>query len=164
MAIVATLCVCLSVMLITPLAATHFQKEQSSHQQGNIQVNDLSAFVLLSQIIMIMFLILSCHHEQLPMTKSSSLSLHCPGNSGSLIRRYVKSYAAQGLTSLNKPKGDSTSGKPYHREQNEVYGRRPAGKWRGWVKGTDTYHFFNMDYAPVRRRPPIHNKSLPAGP
>ncbi|KAJ6689739.1 hypothetical protein OIU85_006090, partial [Salix viminalis] len=34
MAIVTALCVCLSVMLITPFAATQIQEEQSSHQQA----------------------------------------------------------------------------------------------------------------------------------
>ncbi|KAJ6726450.1 hypothetical protein OIU79_004575 [Salix purpurea] len=135
MAIVTALCVCLSVMLITPFAATQIQEEQSSHQQAANDKIEFSVPTLLPRKLRLV-------DQEVA----------------------VKSYAAQGLTSLNKPKGDSTPGKPYRREQNEVYGRRPAGKWRRWVTGTDTHHSFTMDYAPVRRRRPIHNKSLPAGP
>ncbi|KAJ6899527.1 root meristem growth factor 8 [Populus alba x Populus x berolinensis] len=76
----------------------------------------------------------------------------------------VKSYAARSSTSLHKQKGDSAPGKAYHKEQNGVHGGRPAGTWREWVEGTDTSHFFTMDYTQVRRRRPIHNKSLPVGP
>ncbi|KAJ6891344.1 root meristem growth factor 8 [Populus alba x Populus x berolinensis] len=76
----------------------------------------------------------------------------------------VKSYAARSSTSLHKQKGDNAPGKAYHKEQNGVHGGRPAGTWREWVEGTDTSHFFTMDYTQVRRRRPIHNKSLPVGP
>lgn len=42
---------------------------------------------------------------------------------------------------------------------------RPGGTWREWVEaGGDTSQFFTMDYSHVRRRRPIHNKSLPLAP
>ncbi|KAG5240327.1 root meristem growth factor [Salix suchowensis] len=96
MAIVTALCVCLSVMLITPFAATQIQEEQSSHQQAANDKIEFSVPTLLPRKLR-------------------------------LVDQEVKSYAAQGLTSLNKPKGDSTPGKPYRREQNEVYGGDQPG-------------------------------------
>ncbi|XP_057481986.1 protein GOLVEN 6 [Actinidia eriantha] len=39
-----------------------------------------------------------------------------------------------------------------------------TGTRQEWMEGTDTSEFFTMDYTKVRRRRPIHNKSLPAAP
>ncbi|WOH13429.1 hypothetical protein DCAR_0832939 [Daucus carota subsp. sativus] len=37
--------------------------------------------------------------------------------------------------------------------------------WREWVEeGSDSSQYFTMDYSRVRRRRPIHNKSLPVAP
>ncbi|XP_074338627.1 uncharacterized protein LOC141676810 isoform X2 [Apium graveolens] len=38
--------------------------------------------------------------------------------------------------------------------------------WREWMEaeGSDTSQYFTMDYSRVRRRRPIHNKSLPVAP
>lgn len=33
-----------------------------------------------------------------------------------------------------------------------------------WKEGIDPSHFFTMDYSHIRRRRPIHNKSLPVAP
>ncbi|KAJ4838504.1 hypothetical protein Tsubulata_030464 [Turnera subulata] len=76
----------------------------------------------------------------------------------------VKAHAAdQGFTSFNKQKQD-VSGKADHKQQNVMHGGKAAGTWHEWVEGTDTSQFFTMDYSHVRRRRPIHNKSLPVGP
>ncbi|KAK9266763.1 hypothetical protein L1049_006683 [Liquidambar formosana] len=73
----------------------------------------------------------------------------------------VKGYGDKDSTSYSKPKEDF-SGKPYHKAPGLLHGR--GATWREWVEGTDTSHFFTMDYSSVRRRRPIHNKSLPVGP
>ncbi|XVE91679.1 hypothetical protein REPUB_Repub01dG0031300 [Reevesia pubescens] len=55
------------------------------------------------------------------------------------------------------------SGKAYQNEQATMHGSR--GTRQQWVEaGPDFSHFFTMDYSHVRRRRPIHNKSLPVGP
>ncbi|KAF8039191.1 hypothetical protein BT93_B1674 [Corymbia citriodora subsp. variegata] len=43
-------------------------------------------------------------------------------------------------------------------------GKGKRGTWREWAEGADSTHYFTMDYSQVRRRRPIHNKSLPVGP
>ncbi|XP_050372171.1 uncharacterized protein LOC126790079 [Argentina anserina] len=44
----------------------------------------------------------------------------------------------------------------------EVMNRSSSGTWQEWTEGDDedTSAFFTMDYSKVRRRRPIHNKSL----
>ncbi|KAK2635987.1 hypothetical protein Ddye_030779 [Dipteronia dyeriana] len=60
-----------------------------------------------------------------------------------------------------------------HREEEEVapgkeekvsHGNGSKGTWQEWVEGTDTSQYFTMDYSHVKRRRPIHNKSLPVAP
>ncbi|KAM4121324.1 hypothetical protein ACJW30_03G199600 [Castanea mollissima] len=42
---------------------------------------------------------------------------------------------------------------------------RNKGTWREWVeRGADESEFYTMDYSSVRRRRPIHNKSMPVTP
>ncbi|XP_011009465.1 PREDICTED: probable root meristem growth factor 8 isoform X3 [Populus euphratica] len=137
MAIVTVLCICLSVLLVTPSAAMQVHEKQSSHQ------HDAGDRIKFSGV------------PTLPRKLRVLLDQEAA----------VKSYAARSSTSLNKQKGDNApAGKAYHKGQNGVHGGRPAGTWREWVEGTDTSHFFTMDYSRVRRRRPIHNKSLPVGP
>ncbi|KAM6548296.1 hypothetical protein CsatB_019972 [Cannabis sativa] len=46
--------------------------------------------------------------------------------------------------------------------KNKVVRHRSRGTWREWVEGSDTSgDYFTMDYTRVRRRRPIHNKSIP---
>ncbi|XP_030514557.1 uncharacterized protein LOC115728354 isoform X1 [Rhodamnia argentea] len=45
-----------------------------------------------------------------------------------------------------------------------MHGKDKRGTWREWGEGTDPTQYFTMDYSQVRRRRPIHNKSLPVGP
>ncbi|KAI5574090.1 hypothetical protein POPTR_010G138001v4 [Populus trichocarpa] len=138
MAIVTALCICLSVLLVTPSAAMQVHEKQSSHQHA--AADDRIKFSDVPTLPRKLRVLLDQEAAQ------------------------VKSYAARSSTSLNKQKGDNAPGKAYHKEQNGVHGGRPAGTWREWVEGTDTSHFFTMDYTQVRRRRPIHNKSLPVGP
>ncbi|KAJ0038129.1 hypothetical protein Pint_23444 [Pistacia integerrima] len=52
--------------------------------------------------------------------------------------------------------------KTYNKEKGEMHGGK--GTRQEWVEGTDTSQYFTMDYSHVKRRRPIHNKSLPVGP
>lgn len=48
-------------------------------------------------------------------------------------------------------------------KNNKEQGVKPGGGTRQeWVEGGDTSQYFTMDYSHVKRRRPIHNKSLPA--
>ncbi|KAJ6432007.1 hypothetical protein OIU84_019301 [Salix udensis] len=140
MAIATALCACLSVLLLTPAAAMQIHERQSSHQiagDGKIKLS-VPAVVLPRKLRILL------DDQEVAA---------------------VKSYEDQSSrASLNKQKGDSAPGKAYHKEQDGVTGGRPAGTWREWAEGTDKSHFFTMDYSLVRRRRPIHNKSLPVGP
>lgn len=53
-------------------------------------------------------------------------------------------------------------GKPYDKEPGLRRGR--GGTMKEWMEGADMSQFFTMDYSHVRRRRPIHNKSVPVGP
>ena len=53
-------------------------------------------------------------------------------------------------------------GKPYDKEPGLRRGR--GGTMQEWMEGADMSQFFTMDYSHVRRRRPIHNKSVPVGP
>ncbi|CAN1794969.1 hypothetical protein LINPERHAP1_LOCUS20458 [Linum perenne] len=53
--------------------------------------------------------------------------------------------------------GASTSGKSYEKKKEEGEGDEEG-------EGTDTTQYWTMDYSRVRKRRPIHNKSLPRGP
>lgn len=60
------------------------------------------------------------------------------------------------------------TGKAYQKEKARVH-ETGTGSGRGtrqeWVdSGADISQYFTMDYSNVRRRSPIHNKSLPVGP
>lgn len=40
--------------------------------------------------------------------------------------------------------------------------KKDKGTWQEWIEGNkDTSEFFTMDYSHVKRRRPIHNKSVP---
>ncbi|GKV50326.1 hypothetical protein SLEP1_g57036 [Rubroshorea leprosula] len=59
---------------------------------------------------------------------------------------------------------DNTSGK-WNKYQNEQVQKHGSGGTREeWAEGADSSQFFTMDYSHVRRRQPIHNKSLPVSP
>lgn len=94
MAIVTALCICLSVLLVTPSAAMQVHEKQSSHQHGTQSSKQNLCFCTAisndhDHVLNIIYYI--CHCEQPPMIKSSSLtSLHCQGNSEySLIRKQL---------------------------------------------------------------------------
>ncbi|XP_021292814.1 probable root meristem growth factor 8 [Herrania umbratica] len=72
-----------------------------------------------------------------------------------------KGNGAQHSISNTKQKED-ISGKAYQKEEARVHGSR--GTRQEWVEGPDVSQYFTMDYSNVRRRRPIHNKSLPVGP
>ena len=54
-------------------------------------------------------------------------------------------------------------GKPDDKEAGLRRGRGD-GTMQEWMERADLSQFFTMDYSQVRRRRPIHNKSLPVGP
>ncbi|KAJ8774502.1 hypothetical protein K2173_016948 [Erythroxylum novogranatense] len=63
-----------------------------------------------------------------------------------------------------KQKGD-TSGDRKHQKENQKLRSERKGTWQEWIESTsDKSQFFTMDYSHVRRRRPIHNKSIPVGP
>jgi hypothetical protein len=50
------------------------------------------------------------------------------------------------------------------KEQVVVHGSR-GSTWQEWMdERADTSEFYTMDYSQVRRRRPVHNKSMPVGP
>ncbi|XP_040940696.1 protein GOLVEN 6 [Gossypium hirsutum] len=63
----------------------------------------------------------------------------------------------------NSKQKENASGKAYQKERGTVHASR--GTRQEWMEsGTDISQYFTMDYSHVRRRRPIHNKSLPVGP
>ncbi|XP_035540198.1 probable root meristem growth factor 8 [Juglans regia] len=75
----------------------------------------------------------------------------------------VKEHGSHDLQSHNinrQLEGYVITGKSYAgKEEVEVHGQE-------WVEGaeSDTSQILTMDYSPVRKRRPIHNKSMPVGP
>ncbi|XP_034700322.1 probable root meristem growth factor 8 isoform X2 [Vitis riparia] len=65
------------------------------------------------------------------------------------------------MSQHHKKKADF-SGKPCDKEPGLRRGR--GGTMKEWMEGADMSQFFTMDYSHVRRRRPIHNKSVPVGP
>ena len=51
-------------------------------------------------------------------------------------------------------------------EKGHIHASSSRGTRQEWVEGSDVNvsQFFTMDYSHVRRRRPIHNKSLPVAP
>ncbi|KAJ7943293.1 hypothetical protein O6P43_032869 [Quillaja saponaria] len=75
----------------------------------------------------------------------------------------VKTSKGIDLTSNKKQKED-LSGKKYPKKQSMMHGIS-KGTWPEWVeKDETTSQFFTMDYSHVKRRRPIHNKSMPVAP
>ncbi|XVE74401.1 hypothetical protein DITRI_Ditri12bG0014000 [Diplodiscus trichospermus] len=71
--------------------------------------------------------------------------------------------SAQHSISKTKQKEDVSGKEAYQKEEATMHGSR--GTRQEWVEGgPDISQFFTMDYSHVRRRRPIHNKSLPVGP
>lgn len=58
------------------------------------------------------------------------------------------------------------AGKKQHKDIRKRKHVAAIRTWREWVEaeGSDTSQYFTMDYSHVRRRRPIHNKSLPVAP
>ncbi|CAN4124642.1 unnamed protein product [Withania somnifera] len=72
----------------------------------------------------------------------------------------VKSSGNQmNLVPLNTAQQPSLTGKEHEEEGAEMVPAR-KGTRQEWVEGKDTSDFFTMDYHWVRRRRPIHNKSV----
>ncbi|XP_022775752.1 probable root meristem growth factor 8 [Durio zibethinus] len=74
-----------------------------------------------------------------------------------------KRNEAQHSISNTKQK-DDVSGKTYQKKEATVHGSR--GTRQQWMEegGPDISQYFTMDYSQVKRRRPIHNKSLPVVP
>ncbi|KAJ8548048.1 hypothetical protein K7X08_021284 [Anisodus acutangulus] len=60
---------------------------------------------------------------------------------------------------INTAKQASLTGK-VHEPEGAKKGHSRKGTRQEWVEGKDTSGFFTMDYHWVRRRRPIHNKSI----
>ncbi|XWS69586.1 hypothetical protein CRYUN_Cryun04dG0192000 [Craigia yunnanensis] len=75
----------------------------------------------------------------------------------------VKGNEAQQSISNTEQKKDVSGKEAYQKEQATMHGSR--GTRQQWLEGgPDISQYFTMDYSNVRRRRPIHNKSLPVGP
>ncbi|XP_015571994.2 protein GOLVEN 6 [Ricinus communis] len=132
--IFTSLCICLS-MLVTPCAG--FQtEEQPSHKGQGIGADEMHSLPTLPRKLRVLL-----DKAALPAA--------------------VKGHGGQVSTSNNKQKRD-LSGKAHHGEESMINASR--GTRQEWAEGTDTSQFLTMDYSHVRRRRPIHNKSLPVGP
>ncbi|KAH7839143.1 hypothetical protein Vadar_000373 [Vaccinium darrowii] len=74
----------------------------------------------------------------------------------------VNGGVKEDLSSYNKLRG-SFSGKQHRKESGSVHARG-SGTMQEWMEEIDPSHYFSMDYSHVKRRRPIHNKSLPVDP
>ncbi|KAL9423537.1 hypothetical protein AB3S75_035595 [Citrus x aurantiifolia] len=76
----------------------------------------------------------------------------------------VKGLAAQDkMTRKEDVSAGNTNRLNNKYKNNKEQGVKPGGGTRQeWVEGGDTSQYFTMDYSHVKRRRPIHNKSLPA--
>ncbi|XP_031272760.1 probable root meristem growth factor 8 isoform X2 [Pistacia vera] len=76
----------------------------------------------------------------------------------------VKQHGGPETMSRNNQESEPVQAgkKTYNKEKGEMHGGK--GTRQEWVEGTDTSQYFTMDYSHVKRRRPIHNKSLPVGP
>ncbi|KAF3431633.1 hypothetical protein FNV43_RR26364 [Rhamnella rubrinervis] len=63
------------------------------------------------------------------------------------------------MITSNKEQKENLQGKADDKEHVMMHGNR--GTRQELVEVTDPSMFFTMDYSQVKRRPPIHNKSLP---
>ncbi|KAH7516141.1 hypothetical protein FEM48_Zijuj10G0103600 [Ziziphus jujuba var. spinosa] len=71
----------------------------------------------------------------------------------------------EGSHFMSNKKEEHISVKADHKEHVMVHGNRGTRQeWMEGSDGTDPSLFFTMDYSHVKRRSPIHNKSLPVGP
>ncbi|XVF43289.1 hypothetical protein PTKIN_Ptkin02bG0028100 [Pterospermum kingtungense] len=76
----------------------------------------------------------------------------------------VKENRAQYSGPNSKLQKEHVLGESYKKEKARVQGSG-RGTRQEWVEsGADISQFFTMDYSNVRRRRPIHNKSLPVAP
>ncbi|KAG5532669.1 hypothetical protein RHGRI_027088 [Rhododendron griersonianum] len=103
------------------------------------------------------------------LTPSASQQIHVQSSYHTIPRKLrlleevkVNAGGKENLSSYDKPRG-SFSGKPHRKESGMVHARG-SGTTQEWKEGIDPSHFFTMDYSHIRRRRPIHNKSLPVAP
>ncbi|XP_019257919.1 PREDICTED: uncharacterized protein LOC109236163 isoform X2 [Nicotiana attenuata] len=64
------------------------------------------------------------------------------------------------LVPFNTAKQALLPGKEHEQDQAAIMVHARKGTRQEWVEGKDTSDFFTMDYHWVRRRRPIHNKSI----
>ncbi|XP_009763412.1 uncharacterized protein [Nicotiana sylvestris] len=64
------------------------------------------------------------------------------------------------LVPFNTANQVSLPGKEHEQDQAAIMVHARKGTRQEWVEGKDTSDFFTMDYHWVRRRRPIHNKSI----
>lgn len=72
----------------------------------------------------------------------------------------VKQHESQDATLNTDQHKRLPSGKAKQKEES----MKESGRQGRWIEGADASQFFTMDYTHVRRRRPIHNKSLPVAP
>ncbi|PON64481.1 hypothetical protein TorRG33x02_273300 [Trema orientale] len=73
---------------------------------------------------------------------------------------FVRQAVVPESMSNNKHMENVSGDKPQKNKEVVLHGSR--GTWQEeWAEGTDASNFFTMDYAKVKRRRPIHNKSVP---
>ncbi|KAG2706879.1 hypothetical protein I3760_05G122800 [Carya illinoinensis] len=77
----------------------------------------------------------------------------------------VKEYGSHDLQSHNNRQLEGRyviTGKSYGKEEVEMqHGKQ---YWAEGAESLDTSQILTMDYFPVRKRRPVHNKSMPVGP
>ncbi|XP_062153850.1 protein GOLVEN 6 [Alnus glutinosa] len=132
--VMTTLFVVLSALLTPSANSLQIQLQSSYHQTGNEVLQ----------------------HSSLPALPRKL----------KLFETTVKGYGSghQDFQSYNTQiyKEYVAPGESKEKEQVVVHGSK--GTWKEWVEGGDTSEYFTMDYSKVRRRRPVHNKSLPVGP
>ncbi|PON79777.1 hypothetical protein PanWU01x14_010090 [Parasponia andersonii] len=74
--------------------------------------------------------------------------------------KFVRQAVAPESTSNNKHMENVKGDKPQKNKEVVLHGSRGTLQ-EEWAEGTDASNFFTMDYAKVKRRRPIHNKSVP---
>ncbi|XP_056166214.1 uncharacterized protein LOC115666024 isoform X2 [Syzygium oleosum] len=108
-------------------------------------------------------------HALLSVQQAQEAHLLSPLNSPRKLRLFeqvtIKGRDDEVSTAAQRQKEDRSGGVGVHgSEPSTMHGKDKRGTWREWAEGTDPTQYFTMDYSNVRRRRPIHNKSLPVGP
>ncbi|KAL3751480.1 hypothetical protein ACJRO7_012329 [Eucalyptus globulus] len=127
---------------------------------------------ILSLSMLVLTLSYASHrvHALPSLQQAQEAQLPAPLNSPRKLRLFeqvtIKGHDKEVSLAAQKQKEDKSGGDGARGREpaTMTHGKDQRGTWREWVEGADPTQYFTMDYSQVRRRRPIHNKSLPVGP